>query len=209
MKIGFIVDGEAEYRSLPALLQQIQRESPHDLLKQPLLAKIQPLARVPRIVGAVEREIKILLGRKAEKIIVLIDRENREVCPGSWAVEITQALTAKHGRSGSSSFGVVIKDSCYENWLVADTNVFTKLPKRFALSDTSMRKIQPNKADRIDAQKLIKDAARGDAYHKVADARQIMALANISGIAANSRSFRRFLRMLDHPRYKEQSRNPA
>lgn len=208
MKIGFIVDGEAEYRSLPSLLRQIERESQHVLLN-PLLAKIQPLAHVPRIVAAVAPAIKILRGKHAQKIIILIDRENREVCPGAWAEEITHALTAKYGHDRKAVFGVVIKDACYENWLVADPSVFTKLPKRFSLSDTAIRKIQPNKADRIDAQKLIKDAARGDAYHKVADARQMMALADILGIAANSRSFRRFLRMLDHPRYKDQSRNPA
>jgi hypothetical protein len=208
MKIGFIVDGEAEYRSLPSLLRQIERESQHVLLN-PLLAKIQPLAHVPRIVAAAAPAIKILRGKHAQKIIILLDRENREVCPGAWAVEITRALAEKYGDYGGVAFGVVVKDSCYENWLVADTSVFTKLPKRFALSDAAVRKIQPNKADRIDAQKLIKDAARGDAYHKIADARQIMALAHILGIAANSRSFRRFLRMLDHPRYRDQSRNPS
>ncbi|HEY0735331.1 MAG TPA: DUF4276 family protein [Herpetosiphonaceae bacterium] len=205
MKIGFIVDGEAEYRSLPPLLRQIERESQHVLLN-PLLAKLQPLAHVSRIVAAVAPAIKILRGKQAQKVIILIDRENREVCSGAWAAEITNALAAKYG---SVAFGVVIKNSCFENWLVADTRVFTKLPKRFSLSDTAIRKIQPNKADRIDAQKLIKEAARGNAYHKVTDAMRIMAEAEIMSIAANSRSFRRFLRMLDHPRYRDQSRNPG
>lgn len=208
MKIGFIVDGEAEYRSLSPLLRQIERESQHVLLN-PLIAKIQPLAHVHRIVAAVAPAIKILRGKQAEKIVILMDRENREVCPGAWAAEITRALTATYRDYGITAFGVVIKDSCYENWLVADTSVFQKLPKRFSLSDAAMRKIQPNKADRIDAQKLIKDAARGNAYHKVTDAMRIMEQAEVMGIAANSRSFRRLLKMLDHPRYKDQSRNPA
>lgn len=161
MKIGFIVDGVAEYQSLPRLLEQIRQELPHVLLN-PLFAKIQPHASLGRIVGAAEPGINILRGKQAQKIIILLDRENREECPGDRAAAITRALVERYGHYRDVAFGVVIKDSCYENWLVADTRALASLPRRFSLTDASIRRIEPNKADRIDAQRLIKAAALGN-----------------------------------------------
>jgi hypothetical protein len=55
---------------------------------------------------------------------------------------------------------------------------------------------------------LLKRAAQGDAYEKVQDAKRILERADVLRLATNSRSFRRFLRVIEHPTYREQSAAP-
>lgn len=205
MRIGLIVDGEAEFRSLQGFDQRI--ETPHTLVGV-LRADIQPYAPTPQIVRAVKGRVPTLANRRAELIFVLIDRENRDVCPGQWASELAQALETSYADYGVRAFKVVIKNSCYENWLVSDTTAFAQMPQRFQLSTADVNRIRPNKADSVDAQAIIKRSTQGRAYDKVTDARRIVALANPLEMAANSRSFRKFLREIGHPRYRNQSRLP-
>lgn len=207
MKIGLIVDGEAEFRSLVELYDRL--DTPHILLRPPLRADIQPLAPVPQIVGAVKSRLLILLNRGADMIVVLVDRENRDVCPGKWAGELTTALNAAYTSIEDCQLTVVVKNSCYENWLISDPEAFTKIRKRFQISQSVIRSISPNKADHVNAQAILKSAAQGNAYSKITDAVHIMKHANPSNMALNSRSFRRFLRQIEHPAYNDQSRNPA
>jgi hypothetical protein len=205
MRIGLIVDGEAEFRSLPAFGQRV--ETPYTLVGV-LRADIQPYAPTPQIVRAVKGRVPTLANRRADMIFVLIDRENRDVCPGQWASELAQALAAHYSDSGVRTFKVIIKNSCYENWLISDTTVFAQMPQRFQLSASDVNRIRPNKADTVDAQVIIKRSIQGRAYDKVADAIRIMSKANPLEMAANSRSFRKFLREIGHPRYQNQSRLP-
>jgi Domain of unknown function (DUF4276) len=194
MRFGLIVDGQAEFRSLPALMGRV--DTPHVLIKT-LYADMQPLGPVPQIINAMRSRILILAREGADMVIALLDRESRDVCPGHWAEEII-SVVADHCRTlGISKFGVVIKNSCYENWLVADTTVFGK-----------MRRIAPNKADSVDAQAILGSAAQKEAYSKVEDAKRIMSLADPMHMAANSRSFRRLLRLVDNPHYLTQSKKP-
>lgn len=206
MRLGILVDGQAEFRALPELLPKI--ESPHTLLA-PLYADIQPFAPIPQIVGAVRTKLPILRGRRAERVLVLLDMESRAVCPGVWAGDLEAALNRDCTSSGIQQFYVVVKNSCFENWLVSDITALQRMPKRFSLSATTVRSIQPNKADRVNAQRILETAAQGDGYSKTADAVRILSLAEPLAIAANSRSFRRFLRRLDHPRYLDQSIAPV
>lgn len=206
MRIGIIVDGQAEYRALPELIPRI--ESPHTLLA-PLYADIQPFAPIPQIVGAVRTKLPILRGRQADWVLVLLDRESRDVCPGVWASEIEAVLNRDCASGGIEKFYVVVKNSCFENWLIADTNAFTRMRRRFILPGNAMRTVTPNKADGVNAQRILKSAAQGDAYSKTADAVRIMSVAEPSAIGSNSRSFRRFLRRVEHPKYLGQSAAPA
>lgn len=205
MRIGLIVDGQSEYRSLDLLLKRI--EIPNVLVGV-LLSNIQPHAPTPQIAKAMVGQIRILAHRQANMVIALIDREERPTCPGQWASEIAQALSRSYASYGIR-FGVVVKDTCYENWLISDTAVFRAMPRRFNMSSADIRRIAPNKADKVDAQAMLKGAAISEAYSKVEDAVRIMALADPLRMAANSRSFRKLLRELQHPKYKDQSLLPA
>src|SRR4051794_40674566 len=117
MKIGFIVDGEAEFRSLPLLYPKV--DTPHQLMN-PLRADIQPYASVEQIASAVKKRLPILINRGAEIVIVLIDREHREVCSGQWAQEIAAIINAKFTTVKVGICSTVVKNCCFENWLVSD-----------------------------------------------------------------------------------------
>jgi hypothetical protein len=206
MRIGIIADGQAESRSLPKLVERI--ESQNKVVKT-LYADIQPLAPISQIVAAIKSKLSILKSKSVDMALILIDRENRNVCPGDWAQEIEQALEKTCGQAGITSFAVVVKDSCYENWLVSDIQVFDKMPKRFSISSSNIKRIEPNKADRADAQSILEKSAKGEDYDKAQDSVRIMNLADPIRIASNSRSFRRFLRLIGHASYKDQSCQPC
>lgn len=206
MKIGVVVDGQGEFRALPSLFPKIG--SPHTLLA-PLYGDMQPFAPIPQIVGVVKSKLPILRARGAQRVLVLLDRENRNVCPGAWATQLADALNQDCGQLGIDKFIVVVKNSCFENWLVADPEAFTRMPRRFSLSAGALASISPNKADNIDAQRLLKAAAQGGTYSKTTDAVRILAAAEPARMAANSRSFRKLLRELEHPLYLKESIRPA
>src|SRR5438876_930400 len=130
MKIGLLVDGDAEYRSLPEIYDRLRSLTPHQLLK-PLRADLQPLASVAQIVTEVRKMAPVLIKKGAELIIVLLDRENRDVCSGRWAEEIATNLNltiaSTISQTRACQFAVMIKNSCYENWLVSDVNAFSKI----------------------------------------------------------------------------------
>ena len=66
------------------------------------------------------------------------------------------------------------------------------------------------RADNIDALRLLKRAiesgVEGRSYNKTVDAIRIMARVDPLEVARNSRSFRRFLRVLGCPAYRDQSK---
>ncbi|HEX9987345.1 MAG TPA: DUF4276 family protein [Chloroflexia bacterium] len=206
MKIGLIVDGQSEVHSLDLVLRRA--ELPNEIIEV-LYSDIQPYAPTPQIVRAMDGNIRILADKQADMIIALIDREDRAVCPGQWAAEIAQDLNKRCSTYGIQRSRVVIKDSCYENWLISDPSVFRGMPKRFTMSDADIEKIISNNADRVDAQHILKRAAIKRNYSKVGDAKKIMDSADPLRMAANSRSFRKLLRELGHPKYRHQSRSPA
>lgn len=206
MRIGIVVDGQAEYRSLPKLYDRL--ETSHLIVKT-LYADIQPFAPVAQIVRAVKSRLRALLVKNVDHVIVLVDRETNDVCPGEWAKKIERALEKTCSQQVGCSFAVVIKESCYENWLISDVDCLLSMPKRFFLSQKTIRSIQPDKADKRDAQDLLKKAAKGAAYDKIQDSVRIMSTAHPLRLAANSRSFRRFLRQVENEKYKDQSKRPV
>lgn len=199
MRIGFVVDGEAEFASLKLVLPQIQAATGHTLLS-PLLAKMPPLAPVGTIARTCAPRLRVLEGKGVNRTVVLMDRETRRECPGTLASLLAQQLS----RFTSVDTCVVIKDAMFENWLVADHTALGRQSGRFRIGNPFRRAVEPDRADRADALALMKEAVRGD-YDKVADARRILNEADVLRIGRNSRSFRRLLRVLEHPVYAEQS----
>lgn len=204
MRIGFLVDGQAEFRSLPRVFSRIT--TPHTLLA-PLYADIQPFAPAGQVIGAVRSKIPLLLSRRVDRAVVLIDRETRADCPSDLARLIEQGLAPLCARNGMGVV-VVVKDTAFENWLISDPNAINQLAARFALTAAQREHIE-TRCDRIDASAILKRAAQGDSYDKVPDAVRLMARADPQRMAENSRSFRRLLRVIGDPQYVDQSRRPA
>jgi hypothetical protein len=203
MRIGLVVDGRSEFEALGRLKPRLDASTGHTLIG-PVRANIHPKAHVSGIAAAAIEAIVVLRVRHVERVVVLLDREDRQECCGALADRIAQEIRSKV----SEPVDVVLNDRKFENWLVADVQAVQALPARFRLSRTIVNSITPNKADNVDADSVLRNAAVGQAYQTVKDSLRIFEHADLDRIAANSRSFRRFLRVIDYPDYRDQSRQP-
>ena len=207
MKIGLIVDGVSEYRSLNLISARI--ENGRHVILPPLKANIQPSNPAGVIVSRCREQIaNVFVVQPIDRLIVLIDLDKSNACAIVRAKELQDAFdAAKFGLK----FGtyVVLKNDRFENWLVADTHSFLA-SKKFALT-ASQAKAITGRADDVDATELLHTAARvasGKAkrhfrYDKVSDAKVIMSAADPYEIARNSRSFRRFLKLVGCTTYSK------
>lgn len=203
MRVGVLVDGQAEYYSIKELLGKIPGAPPVTVQ----YVDIQPNASPGKIVNAAVRFVNTL--RNCSRIVVLLDLEQRDECPGVWASALKEEL--ERASTVGCPIDVVIKVRMYENWLVADPHGINAHTRLFQLSAAQIRSIEPNTADHVrDPVALLKAAKRShESYDKVRDAIRLVKVVNPMTIAQNSRSFRRFLRVLQVPPYTLQSRNPA
>jgi Domain of unknown function (DUF4276) len=202
MKIGVVVDGDAEYGSLGQLFPKLSAASGHVYLKV-VRADIQPKAPYPTMARAAKDAVVQLAARGAELVIVLVDREDRTECPGQISDEVQRHLSRHVG----CGLVVVLKNIAYENWLVADLGAFAAHQARYVVTDGHRRRVQPNKADQVNAVALLKSIIQGD-YDKVDDSKDILEGADPDVMSQHFRSFRKFLREAQHPRYCMQSRLP-
>jgi Domain of unknown function (DUF4276) len=203
MKIGLIVDGRSEYESMPLLVQKLSAPPEIEFVR-PVLADLQPGADVAlngRLI--VEKSRDLARSRAINLAVVLMDREQDDRCPGEIASSLEDWISAR----SPITTRIVIKDRAFENWLIADVQAFEVIPGRFAFTNSSVRRVKASGADGIDAHRLIEQAVRGD-YRKVSDSQIILRHARPEHMAATSRSFRRFLRVVEHPHYLEQSKRP-
>jgi len=204
--VGIIVDGQGEVQALPLLLVRIG--SPHTIL-QPVLSDVQPLAPLAQIALRVAKRVRLLHAKGAERIVLLLDRESRNGCPGALASALSVLIADRAGLPADVIL-VVIKDRTFENWLIADPDALRSCSGLFEPSHRFERHIAPDRADHVEALGLLKAwTAKGQSYHKIKAACAICSRLAPLTAAANSRSFRRFLRTIDVPPYTEQSRLPA
>ena len=206
MRIGFVVDGESEVASIPKLFDSLAAATQHQFLR-PVLARVTPTAPVPSIAQVITLGMERLIEQGAESVLILLDREQRPECSGQIAMSLQTELQRR--RPLKFAIAVVIQDRTFENWLVAAVSSIERQPKRFPHGVAAKSRIVPNKADQVDALAILKQCVkRGAHYEKVLDSQRILTSADIAEMAANSRSFRRFLRCLSHPDYADQSRRP-
>jgi hypothetical protein len=202
MKVGIVVEGEGERAALPLLFK---REFPMHTFLNPVKAKAaDPTASVASLAAALERDIRVLLSERVDKVLVLLDREKLPDCPGMRATSLRQAILSRLG--ADAPVYVVLKNTKFENWLIADCDSLNSL-SRYTVSNAAKAKIQAS-ADGYDGEILLKQmCGQIQRYHKVRDAMHICKNVNAISIAQNSRSFRRLCRLLAHPsRYVNQSR---
>lgn len=208
MKVGLIVDGDAEFASLPHLLPRI--DSKHEVLPRVLKAAMHPLGGPGKIARAVMPAIRIFVANKGvRQVVIVLDREQQPGCCGAIAEDITRAVSRLCESEGLRvQVSVVLKDRTYENWLISDPEALRASTGRFRVTAALTKKVQPDKADTVEAGKLIKTAVVKGSYDKVEDGVRIMKAANPLRMGANSRSFRRLLRVVGDRAYSKQSKLP-
>ena len=201
MTIGIIVEGQEESQSLAHITAKILIEG--ITIRKPLYAPIQPKATPGQIAKAIESRLKIL--GEVDRILILIDLEDLDVCPG----ERAQILEDAVGRMGYNNVYVVIKHRKFENWLIADCNALGQLTN-FSPTKTFLRRVTGKADNVLDAVELL-SSIKNDrrSFHKTHDGTAIAKKVMPETIALHSRSFRRFLHLLTHPTYREQSKNPV
>ena len=206
MKVGLIVDGQAEYSGIPRFIARVQTQA--DVLS-PIYCDMQPFAPPGQIALSASKKFGILLGRGCSKIVVLIDREERQDCAPDFRKQLEREMRKRlKAVTTSARLQVVVKERLFENWLVADPDACRPVVGTKSKIETLRRHVAPNKADTADALSLLKQHSRTKQYEKRRDGKAICERLDPDAAAANSRSFRRFLRVLGHPDYRRQSKRP-
>jgi hypothetical protein len=205
MRVGIIVDGDAESMALRPLVGRISIQGV--VVIPPVYSDLQPKTSARQIARAAQETVGILSARGADRVVVLIDKEDLQSCPGGRADLIRSAFAAL----GMDFVSVVVKCRQFENWLLTDPEAFKRNPKRFRLTKEIRTIGRPDRADSVDDPVAAIDRACKDGrpYHKRHDAILLTANQRVTEVAAHSRSFRRFLRLLGHTSYLSQSRVAA
>lgn len=200
MIIGIICEGQEESQSLAHIVSRITIEGV--TICKPVYASIEPKATSAQITKAAESRFKYFMARKVNQILLLIDREDLTDCPGKRALEVEQAAL----KMGFTNVRVVIKNRKFENWLIADCEALRQLSS-FKPTQSFIRQVTA-KADQVaDAVGLLSSIKTDKkSFHKTNDGTAIAKKAVPETIALHSRSFRRFLRLLTHEDYKNQSK---
>lgn len=208
-KIGVLVDGQAEYHSLPSLLRKIP--DIHPIVGDPLYCDIQPYSTnfAQQALRVVTRA-QILIAKGATSLVILVDKEERQGCDGLLAANLSHHVSGKLAERGQEHVGVytVTKVRKFENWLISDVNALKSLKNMFRDVGRFDREIGRNRVDQIDALALLNKHSVTGEFRKVEGAIAICKEMDPLRAAKNSRSFRRFLRVTGHPKYSSQSRKP-
>ena len=124
LPVGLVVEGESEVGAIPLLLRdsniRLSRvvhfggqptDCPMSKFREFVERKIVPL-------------VQATLLKQVSRVIVVVDRENRESCPGEFAQAVARTiigtLTFRYQYAGSPPISVVCADRKLENWLIAD-----------------------------------------------------------------------------------------
>ncbi len=176
---------------MPRLYPQLSARSGHDFMT--LKINVSPDASAAVIARACRSRLVIALAKGASLAVVVLDREQQQICPGL----IASGIETEVGKvCAPMPARVVIKDRTFENWLVADFGALAQCPKRFSLTNAMVARVEPDKADRCDGKALIASAVKKGQYDKVKDAERICRRMDVGKAAANSRSFRHLLHVI-------------
>jgi Domain of unknown function (DUF4276) len=196
MRIGLLVDGRGEYHGLREIRQRL---SPHPIVEV-LLCDLQPKSTPAQMALAASKKAPILELRTVDAIVLLVDKEDRSECTGELAAAIQSAASSRLKSLGIGvPVHVVLKVSKLENWLVADPQALRELAGLFDDVDRIERQVAGGRADSVDASALLRGCARRGNFEKVRETLAICRKLDPARAATNSRSFRKFLKVLEHP----------
>jgi hypothetical protein len=168
---AFIVDGFTE-----KLI--IQRICPHQPIRRTdLNGKYASINAISKRISSLIK----LLGNKYFPIIILVDKEEREITFREMAVEIRQKLTDEGLQDCDIRIG--IPDRMIENWIIADWETVSKKAKSVT------------KTECVNGASIIRKA--NGTYDKTTDGVELFLKCNRSTIYNNSESFRYFIDQLD------------
>lgn len=189
-KIGLITEGDGEVEAINSLLGQIQQLCAASVLR-PMHVAVDPQAPISLLCRRVGERVKFTRSRGASVTIVVLDSETRQTCPGVRASEIARGLA----KLGYNDVRVVLKHTCFENWLISDPAAFRSQPKLFP--NHQLIRYPEGMADEIEAKSLI-ERAMGSArsYSKGLHPRKILEKANIATMQKHSSSFDKFVRAI-------------
>ena len=205
MRIALLTEGVSEYRNLGPLMSQVRERTGHTYLA-PTRVVMCPGSNAAKIARACQAGLKIAKSKRADLVVVLLDRETDSRCPGIVAAEIEGAIAKT---CSDMQVRVCLKDRMLENWLVADPDALAQHSARYEVTHALRRKVAPNRADRVDATGMIKKAVRAPSqYEKVADSELILKSLDVARAAQNSRSLRHFLHSLGDAAFSENCREP-
>jgi len=205
MRIVILTEGISEFKSLPRLYPQLHEKMPAgSKIVNTLKVTAQPDASFSRIVAACRPSL-IIASQICDMVIVLLDREQQQDCPG----KIASLLEKEFMKATNKPVRVALKDRMFENWLISDLEALKKHPRRYIVDNAVEARISPNKADTVNGMTAIKRMIANGEYSKTQDSDRICKAASVDRIASNSRSFRHFLHVLGHASYKDACRLPA
>lgn len=198
MRIGLLVDGQAEYQGLRELRDRLCL--PPHLIVQVLYCDLQPHSTPAQIAYVAAKRFRILEKDRVDTVVLLLDKEDRQDC----TVELAEAIRREAASRLAllpvpAQVHVVLKVSKLENWLVADPQALRELPGLFEDVDRIERQVAPGRADQVDALTLLRGCSRKRVYVKTDGAAAICRKLDPARAAANSRSFRKLLKVLEHP----------
>lgn len=205
MKIAIVSEGESEFYSFCKLYDQLQSVTGNQFLK-PLKVNVDPQAPAKVIARAVSKIDPIVVRKLGGDgfAVVVLDLEKNSVRPGSRSRQVQTAIDAL---GLEATYVVVHKVTTFENWLISDVDAVAGLAE-FNVGAGARREVEPDKADKVPAiDWLRKVAVKG--YHKTKHSSRIADRADVATMCRNSRSFRRFMRVIGDPSYASQSARPA
>lgn len=208
MRVTILTEGDSEYKALPLLADQVRSACDLDAFKV-LKVPVTPDAPAGVVGRQCADRAKVAMFDGADAVIVVLDREAQDGCCGTIAATITEAMLRHCQHLSQVTLSVVLKDRKFENWLIADLEALKSQPARYKVPASLTRLVVPDKADKLDAERLLKQAVIGGQYEKKKDAERICKRVDIERLAAHSRSFRHFLHALGHRQYKDQCKAPA
>ena len=195
--VGLIVEGESEIGAIPQLLRDSGARflRPVKFNGQPTQCDDQQFRQF--IQGRIVPHVRAMVLRNTSLIVVIVDREQQEQCPGAMAQDIrdtiVRTMMARYGYTGSPPISAVCADRTLENWLVADPRGI--LAHNNIVRDVS-RAVGSN-ADGKDGQALLRRAyGPRQHYHKAMDAPQLASRVDAMrpDVRARSRSLDKLLR---------------
>lgn len=196
MRIGIIVDGREEQNTFGIITSKIAIENIQILT--PVYAPLAPKATPLQIAKALESRIKILCTKDVDKIVVTIDLEDLQECPGERALAIQKAIE----KLGYIHVEVVIKNRKFENWLIGDIENLSGI-KHFSVSKAFAMQLKNCDAIPDAVKELSKIKANRLHYSKTKDGAALAKNINPIKIAQNSRSFKKFMKVICHPDFIE------
>lgn len=197
MRVAIVGEGETEYFCAPKLLGRLGHTIVHQAeiggcavnWELTIRAKVLPQVQVAAL-------------KKPDKILVFLDRENRDQCCGELANKALDMLNdGLREQNLTTDVGLIISDKQFESIVMADYELVDTLP-------ILARAVSQDFGDRLDGKnpKAILDRALkpGCCYHKIREGRHLASKMRMRDqmVQERSRALRKLIKEAPEPFYE-------